>query len=145
MNYNREFTKEEFLALPLYPSIYGVPANTDFLLGEDVEMEREGQVGNFTAGRMASQKNALLHVLEDVTKANTDLTQTEQYLQIMKVRYWRAVKGKKDASCYVQERGGHITMKSIIDSIKPNSIIDMTNLIPETNATIEIEQTQEQD
>lgn len=134
MNYNKRFEKEEFLALPIYPHARGVPANTDFLLGEEVEMERNGEVGKFTAGKMAGQKDALLTILEQVTANTAKFKDNKEiYNNIIKVKYWRKVRDG-----YVQERGGHITMASIVDSIKPSSIIDMTNLIPQSNEVLQV-------
>jgi hypothetical protein len=135
MNYNKSFTKEEFLQLPIYPHARGVPANTDFLLGEEVEMERNGQSGKFTAGKMAGQKDALLSVLEEVTKANVDALKQDPafYSNVIKVKYWRKW---KDGN--VSERGGHITMASIVDSIKPKGTLDLSNLVPETDGVITV-------
>lgn len=116
MKYDKQFTKEEFLGLPIHPHAGGIPAKTDFLLGEEVEMGEP--VGKSIAGKMARQKEALLLVLEEVTKANTlDLMAEEVYGNQIKVRYWTKVQGKKDGGSYVRECGGHITMKSIVDDI----------------------------
>jgi len=138
MNYNKRlFSKEEFLQLPIYPVARNVPANTDFLLGEEVEVEREGHSGKEIIGSMARQKENLLHVLEEVTKANTVELKTDprQYEAIIKVRYWRKL---KDGN--VSERGGHITMKSIIDTIitQKSSQLDLGNLIPQGNEVITV-------
>lgn len=130
MNYNKQFAKEEFLSLPIYPHSRGVPANTNFLLGEEVEIERDGETVKETAGQMAGQKNALLRLLEEVTTANiADLYTDESLNKILKVKYWRTW---KDGN--VSERGGHITMKSIIESMRPQEEpkpdVDLSNLVP---------------
>lgn len=134
MNYNaKKFTKEEFLALPIYPHARGVPANTDFLLGEEVEMERDGKVGKFTAGKMAGQKDALLNILEEITKSNVEqLVESDFYKTKVNVKYWRKVRDG-----YVQERGGHLVVKDIVDSMKkliltPNTVLDLTPNTPKS-------------
>jgi hypothetical protein len=139
MNYNkRQFTKEEFLQLPIYPVARNVPANTDFLLGEEVEVERDGQSGKEITGSMARQKENLLRVLEEVTKANTHELKLDErtYNGTVKVRYWRKL---KDGN--VSERGGHITMKEIIDTISAQQTpsVDLNNLIPQTDQVITID------
>lgn len=130
MNYiKRLFLKEEFLDLPVYPVARDVPANTDFLLGTFD--------GTENAGSMARQKDNLLQVLEEVSKANTHELKldTRTYEGIIKVRYWRKL---KDGN--VSERGGHITMKEIIDTINSQQkTVDLSSLIPQTDETITVD------
>lgn len=139
MNYiKRQFTKEEFLNLPIYPVVREVSTNIDFLLGSVAEMKDDHWE---TTGSMARQKDNLLRVLEEVTKANTHELKMDDrtYNGIIKVRYWRKL---KDGN--VSERGGHITMKSIIDTIdaaKAKPSVDLNNLIPQTDDTITVGET----
>lgn len=138
MNYNKQFAKEDFLSLPIYPHSRGVPANTSFLLGEEVEIERDGDIVKETAGHMASQKNSLLRVLEEVTTANiADLYTNESLNKVLKVRYWHTW---KDGN--VSERGGHITMRSIIESMRPQEgskpDVDLSNLVPDITEDVVI-------
>lgn len=141
MNYNkRQFSKEEFLQLPIYPVVRDVPANIDFLLGEEVEVELDGQSSKEITGSMARQKEHLLTVLEEVTRANTHELQIDErtYGGQIKVRYWRKL---NDGN--ITERGGHITMKSIIDDIHLKKItaqptVDLNNLIPQSEETITV-------
>lgn len=110
MNFNdRKFTKEEFLALPIFPhNSKDITPNTEFLLGEVFEQE------NVVMGKMALQQEALLTILEKVTAANTEeLEQIDRDTQI-KVRYWRK---QKDGN--ISERGGYILMGDILDSMRP--------------------------
>lgn len=104
-SFSTKFTKEDFLSLPEYVEKRDAPKDkTAFVL----------------KGKYADQKETLLTMIENLSKANTeDLQANEKTNEILKVLY---VIRHKDGN--ISERGGFIEMSTIIKDILRKTVVN---------------------
>ena len=98
--FQTEFTKEQFLDLPVFQSKIEAPKDkTPFLLQEPK--------------RLLQQKETLLTVLEDLSKANAEqLSHASETKELIKVMYYIRY---KDGN--LSERGGYIRLNQVIQDL----------------------------
>lgn len=98
--FRTEFTKEDFLALPEYQTKFDAPKDkTPFLLKEPK--------------RLLKQKEQLLTVLEEMSKANAEqLASGVQTKELIQVAYYIR---HKDGN--LSEQGGYIRLDQVIQDL----------------------------
>lgn len=104
--FNTEFTKEDFLALPEYDIKNSAPKDkTPFLLK--------------SPALLLKQKEELLDILTEMSKANTDQLQTaQQTTEILKIKYYIR---HKDGN--ISEQGGFIRLSTVIQDLLRHALL----------------------
>lgn len=106
VSFNREFTKEDFLALPEYAEKRDAPMDkTPFFLK--------------SPGTLLEQKESLLDILEYMSKANVEQLQSGAATkEVIKVKYYVRHKDGNITEC-----GGFIKLNQVIEDLLRKAVL----------------------